>query len=75
MVSAYTEGMAQLLLWQLLNHHKLWLTVLNYVEIGVYLSTWDCNHGGAAAASQTAEPNPAARVRNERYSKNDFSSP
>lgn len=41
-VSACTEGMAQLLSQQLLNHHKLQLTVLKYVEIGVYLSTWDC---------------------------------
>lgn len=48
--------MAQLLLWQLLNHHKLQLAVQKYVEIGVYLSTRDCNHSGAAAASQTAEP-------------------
>lgn len=55
-VSACTEGMAQLLCWQLLNHHKLRLTVLKYGEIGVYLSTRDCNHGGAAAASPTAEP-------------------
>lgn len=56
MVSACTEGMAQLLLWQLLNHHRLQLAVLKYVEIGVYLGTRGCNHGGAAAASQTAEP-------------------
>lgn len=55
-VSACTEGMAQLLFWQLLNQHKLQLAALKYVEIGVYLSTWDCNHSGAAAASQTAEP-------------------
>lgn len=61
-VSACTEGMAQLLLWQLLTHHKLQLTVLKYVEIGAYLSTQDCKPWWFSSCHTNSWANPAARV-------------
>jgi len=62
-VSACTEGMAQLLLQQLLNQHKLQLTVLKYVEIGVYLRTWGCKPRWFSSCLTNSWANPAARVK------------